>query len=316
MRYPLETILDGKESLGQLLIQNPAVSDETKALLALQGVQKIGVPPSLDAQRMMYWWPSNQAFRDRSIDQRFRTTFCRIAHPEGILDVREELASSTYHPEVTLLFWEHDDKKRIYKCLWPELTKNPKVNFFYSARSWEGDFSYIGIAGNLDLSDESFKNEVSSDENWVVPNRTLTYEDVIQEITDRGFIEILESEPTEEIIISAALVEMSDSGLFSLSEKGKKYIEDAGNEWLDDGVTYSAAVISDPIQKVWGELDSTRQKTVVQIILSHLKIKDSPNYKFAEYLGALIILNPNTSDSIRAELAKSSSSILEQAVNV
>ena len=316
MKYPLDTIFDGSLTLGQLLLQNPAVADETKALLVLRGAEKRVHVTEEDIQRLMYWWPSTHAYTNRSIDVKVREIFSGKGHPESILDTRENVTSVPYDAKVALQYWAIEEKKRIYKCLWPDLAENPKVNFFFSASSWNGDYAYVGVAGGLDLSDDLFQNKVRGTENWIISSNRLTYEDVVEEIADRGFVDILESEPTEEIIISAAISEMSNDGLFAITEKGQKYILDAGNDWFEDDMTYSAEVKPDPAQKVWSQLDEKRQQVIADVITSTLQDRSDKNFEFAEYLGALIVLNPRTPDGIRKQLEGSKSELIKQAFNV
>jgi len=226
------------------------------------------------------------------------------------------VAEMEYSPKTVLQYWIADSNKRIYKCLWPDLADNPKVNFFYSASSWEGDHAYVGIAGDLDLTDDDFKNKVHGTEKWITSSNTLSFEEVIEEISGRGFQDILESEPTEEIIVSAAIAERANDGLFTITKKGEQYIEDAGNDWFDDDVTYFAEVKPDPSQKAWSALDANRQQTILNVIKSALEDKGEEHYKFAEYLGALLALNPSLSEEMREQLESAPSEIIKKALNV
>lgn len=317
MKYPLETVLDGQLTIGQLLLQNPSVSDETKALLVLRGVEKPVQVQEENIQGQIYVWPSNLAYRSRKVEQKYRDLFSSKAHPSSILDTRENLASTPYDTNVVLQYWRFEDE-RIYKCLWPDLADNSKVNFFFQNSSWQGDRTYIGVPGDLDLTDEEFMNRVYGSRDWIIPSTTLSYDDVIEEISDRGFNDILESEPTEEIIVSAAIADGLSSGLFSLTEKGKLYIEDAGNDWFGDAddVTFAAEVKPDPSQKVWSELDQKRQAVIIEIIEATLADVNAQNYKFAAYLGSLIALNPSISTEIRAKLESLPSALIKQALRV
>ena len=316
MKYPLETVIDGQFTLGQLLLQNSSVADETKTLIVLKGVEK-PIPVEEENVGHIYSWPSNLAYRSPKVEQKYRDIFSSIAHPSSILDRNENLATTPYDASVVLEYWSIEDE-RIYKCLWPELTNNSKVNFFFQNSSWKGDRTYIGIAGDLDLSDEEFMNAVPGSPNWIIPSETLSHEEIIEEICDRGFNEILESEPTEEIIISAAIAECNSKGLFTLTEKGKLYIKDAGNDWFGDAddVTYSAKVKPDPSQKVWSELGRQRQEVIIELIKSTLADRNAEHYKFAEYLGSLIALNPMNSPEILAKLKNLPSSLIKQALLV
>jgi hypothetical protein len=190
------------------------------------------------------------------------------------------------------------------------------VNFFYSASSWQGDHAYVGIAGDLDLSDDDFKNKVHGTEQWITSSNSLSFEEVIEEISGRGFLDILESEPTEEIIVSAAVAERANDGLFTITEKGKQYIEDAGNDWFDDDITYFAEVKPDPAQKVWSALDANRQQRVINVIKSTLQDKGAEHFKFAEYLGALLALNPALTKEMREQLESTPSEIIKKALHV
>jgi hypothetical protein len=316
MKYPLDAVPDNQGTLGQLLIQNPGVSDETKALLALRGVEKKLIKAEIDVQRLIFSWPSNHVYEARDIQQKYRDLFSSMAHPESILDIRENLAEMAYSSKTVLQYWITDRNKRIYKCLWPDLADNPQVNFFYSASSWEGDHAYIGIAGDLDLSDDDFKNKVHGTENWITSSNTLSFEEVTEEILGRGFLDILESEPTEEIIISAALSERANDGLFAITQKGKQYIHDAGNDWFDDDMTFFAEAKPDPSQKVWSKLDTNRQQAILNIIQTALHDRDEEHYKFAEYLGALLALNPSLSKEMRVQLESTPSELLKKALHV
>ena len=313
MKYPLDVVLHGQLTLGEQLIQNPAVSDEAKALLAARGIEKKLINTENEVQRLIYAWPSNYVYDARAIKQKYRDLFSSLAHPESILDIRENVAEMEYSPKTVLQYWITDSNKRIYKCFWPDLADNPKVNFFYSASSWQGDHAYVGIAGDLDLSDDDFKNKVHGTEKWITSSNSLSFEEVIEEISGRGFQDILESEPTEEIIVSAAIAERANDGLFSITQKGKQYIEDAGNDWFDDDVTYFAEVKPDPSQKAWSALDANRQQTILNVIKSALEDKGEEHYKFAEYLGALLALNPSLSEEIREQLESTPSEIIKKA---
>lgn len=315
MKYPLDIVLHGKLTLGELLMQNPAVSDETKTLLAQRGVKNKLTETEIDVQQLISSWPSNHVYRARDVQQKYRDLFSSMAHPESILDIRESLAEINYSSKTVLQYWITDRNKRIYKCLWPDLANNAKVNFFYSASSWEGDHAYVGVVGDLDLSDDDFKNEVHGTENWITSSNTLSFDEVSEEISQRGFLDILESEPTEEIIISAALIERASGGLFSITEKGKQYIHDAGNDWFEDDITYLAEAKPDPSQKVWSNLDATRQQAILNVIQSALQ-DGSENLKFAEYLGALLALNPSLSDEMRKQLENMPSEIIKKALHV
>lgn len=316
MKYPLDIVLHGKLTLGELLIQNPGVSDETKALLAQRGVEKKFTETENDVQQLISSWPSNHVYRARDVQQKYRDLFSSMAHPESILDIREKTAEIKYSSKTVLQYWISDRNKRIYKCLWPDLADNPQVNFFYSASSWEGDHAYVGIVGDLDLSDDDFMNKVHGTENWITSSNTLSFEEVTEEISQRGFLDILESEPTEEIIISAALTERANDGLFSITEKGMQYIHDAGNDWFEDDITYLAETKPDPSQKVWSKLDSTRQQAILDVIQSALQDRDEEHFKFAEYLGALLALNPSLSKEMREQLEKMPSEIIKKALHV
>ena len=317
MKYPLETVLDGQLTIGQLLLQNSSVADETKALLVLRGVEKPVEVQQENVQGQLYVWPSNLAYRSRRVEQKFRDLFSSKAHPSSVLDTRERLAPTPYNASVVLQYWCVEDE-RIYKCLWPDLAENSKVNFFFQNSSWQGDRTYIGVPGDLDLTDEEFMNRVYGSHDWIIPNTTLSYDDVIEEISDRGFNDILESEPTEEIIVSAAIAEGLSNGLFSLTEKGKSYIEDAGNDWFGDAddVTFAAKVKPDPSQKVWSELDQKRQEIIIEIIETTLADVNAQNYQFAAYLGSLIALNPSTSPEMRTKLESLPSALIKQALRV
>jgi hypothetical protein len=216
-----------------------------------------------------------------------------------------------------LQYWRFEDE-RIYKCLWPDLAENSKVNFFFQNSSWQGDRTYIGVPGDLDLTDEEFMNRVYGSRDWIIPSPTLSYDDVIEEISDRGFNDILESEPTEEIITSAAISEGLNTGLFSLTEKGKSYIEDAGNDWFGDAddVTFAAEVKPDPSQIVWSEIDQKRQEVIIGMVETALANVNAHNYKFAEYIGSLIALNPSISTEMRSKLEKLPSTLIKQALHV
>ena len=317
MKYPLETVLDSQLTLGQLLLGNSSVVDETKALLVLRGVEKPVQDQQENMQGQIYGWPSNLAYRSREVEQKYRDFFSSKAHPSSILDTREQLASIPYNASVVLHYWSVEDE-RIYKCLWPDLADNSKVNFFFQNSSWQGDHAYIGIPGDLDLTDEEFMNRVSESENWIIPSTTLSYDEVIEEISDRGFNDILESEPAEEIIVSAAMSEGLSNGLFTLTEKGKLYIQDAGNDWFGDAddVTFAAKVKPDPSQKVWSELDQKRQEIIIEMIETTLADVNAQNYKFAAYLGSLIALNPSISPEMRAKLESLPSALIKQALRV
>ncbi len=316
MKYPLETIIDGNLTLGQLLLQNPSLTDETKALLVLRGVEKKSQGTQGDPTGHLYWWPSNYAYEARSKYQSLREFFSEAGHPESILDTRESLSSSEYSPKTALQYWLSDNKSRIYKCLWPDLTKNPKVNFFYKLSSWDGAYAYVGVAGDLDLNDDDFKNKVHEIEKWIISSNTLSFEDVVGEISDRGFVDLLESDPHEEIIVAAAIVENTSGGLFTITEKGKKYIQEAGNDWFEDEVTYLADVTSDPSQKIWSELGSDRQRVILSVIRGNLIEKENENFNFAEYLGALIALNPSNTSEVLDELRSLPSELIKKALNV
>jgi hypothetical protein len=316
MKYPLDSVLHDRLTLGELLFQNPAVSDETKALLAQRGVEKKMLKTEIDVQRLISSWPSNHVYVARKVQQKYRDLFSGIAHPESILDIRENLAEIKYSSKTVLQYWVTDRNRRIYKCLWPDLADNPQANFFYSASSWEGDHAYVGIVGDLDLTDDDFKNKVHGTENWITSSNTLSFEEVTEEISRRGFLDILESEPTEEIIISAALTERANDGLFTITQKGEQYILDAGNDWFDDDMTYFAEVKPDPSQKVWSKLDATRQQTILNVIQSALQDRDEEHYKFAEYLGALLALNPSLSKEMREQLENMPSEIIKKALHV
>ena len=317
MKYPLETVLDSQLTLGQLLLGNSSVVDETKALLVLRGVEKPVQDQQENMQGQIYGWPSNLAYRSREVEQKYRDFFSSKAHPSSILDTREQLASIPYNASVVLHYWSVEDE-RIYKCLWPDLADNSKVNFFFQNSSWQGDHAYIGIPGDLDLTDEEFMNRVSGSENWIIPSTTLSYDEVIEEISDRGFNDILESEPAEEIIVSAAMSEGLSNGLFTLTEKGKLYIQDAGNDWFGDAddVTFAAKVKPDPSQKVWSELDQKRQEIIIEMIETTLADVNAQNYKFAAYLGSLIALNPSISPEMRAKLESLPSALIKLALRV
>jgi hypothetical protein len=317
MKYPLDAVLDGQLTLGQLLLQNTSVEDETRALLVLRGVEKPVQVQEENVQGQIYVWPSNLAYRSRKVEQKYRDLFSSKAHPSSILDTRENLASTPYDADVVLQYWRIEDE-RIYKCLWPDLTNNPKVNFFFRNSSWQGDRVYVGISGDLDLTDGDFNNRVSGSQNWIIPSTTLSFDDVIEEISNRGFNEILESEPTEEIITSAAISEGLSTGLFSLTEKGKSYIEDAGNDWFGDAddVTFAAEVKPDPSQIVWSEIDQKRQEVIIEMVETALADVNAQNYKFAAYIGSLIALNPSISTEIRAKLESLPSTLIKQALHV
>jgi hypothetical protein len=316
MKYPLDVVLHGQLTLGEQLIQNPAVNDEAKALLAARGIEKKLINTENEVQRLIYAWPSNYVYDARKVQQKYRDLFSSLAHPESILDIRENVAEIEYSPKTVLQYWIADSNKRIYKCLWPDLADNPKVNFFYSASSWEGDHAYVGIAGDLDLTDDDFKNKVHGTEKWITSSNSLSFEDVVEEISGRGFLDILESEPTEEIIVSAAIAEKANDGLFTITQKGEQYIKDAGNDWFDDDVTYFAEVKPDPSQKVWSALDANRQQAILNVIKSALEDKGEEHYKFAEYLGALLALNPSLSEEIREQLESTPSEIIKKALYV
>jgi hypothetical protein len=316
MKYPLDVVLHGQLTLGEQLVLNPAVSDEAKALLATRGIEKKLINTENEVQRLIYSWPSNHVYDARKVQQKYRDLFSRMAHPESILDVRENVAEIEYSPKTVLQYWITDSNKRIYKCLWPDLADNPKVNFFYSASSWQGDHAYVGIAGDLDLSDDDFKNKVHGTEQWITSSNSLSFEEVVEEISGRGFLDILESEPTEEIIVSAAVAERANDGLFTITEKGEQYIEDAGNDWFDDDITYFAEVKPDLSQKVWSALDANRQQRVINVIKSALQDKGAEHFKFAEYLGALLALNPALTKELREQLESTPSEIIKKALHV
>jgi hypothetical protein len=316
MRYPLETIFDGNVTLGQLLLQNPSIPDETRALLALRGVQKQNQENKTEAKNLMYRWPSTQVYKFRKIDQGFRDLFSSLAHPESLLDIREKLSNARYDATIVLNYWISDESSRIYKCLWPELANNPKTHIFYSASTYEGDHSYVGVEGSLDLSDDKFRNKVGGSPSWIKSSNTLSYDEVIHEIANRGFNDFLESEPTDEIIISSAIRENLSQELYSITESGEKYIQEAGNDWFQDDVTYLADVKPDPSQKVWSELDETRQQVIISVIKSALLEDDEDCSSFAQYLGALLAMNPNIGIELRKELAELPSELIRQALNV
>ena len=315
MKYQLDLPLDGELNLGELMMLNPGIDDETKALLALRGVEKKSPRTENKFENTIQWWPSTQAYQIREICQDIRELFSRLGHPESILDIRENLSQNMYSAEVALEYWANESAKRIYKCLWPDLANNSKVNIFYHS-SWDGDYIYVGIAGSLDLSDEDFKNKLPGEQSWITTDRTLSFEEVMDEIADKGFNDVLEGAAPEEMVVSAAIGEKSGEGLFSITEKGMAYIRDAGNEWFEDNVTYFAQVHHDPSQKVWSELGISRQQAILEVIEFGLSQSDNPNQKFAEYLGALIALNPMLTNEMRERLSQFPSSLIKQALDV
>ena len=104
--------------------------------------------------------------------------------------------------------------------------------------------------------------------------------------------------------------------MFSITEKGKQYIHDAGNDWFEDDITYLAEAKPDPSQEVWSKLDTTRQQAVLEVIQSALEDRDEELFKFAEYLGALLALNPSLSKEMREQLEKMPSEIIKKALYV
>ena len=104
--------------------------------------------------------------------------------------------------------------------------------------------------------------------------------------------------------------------LYSITESGEKYIEEAGNDWFQDDVTYLAQVKPDPSQKVWSKLDEARQQVIFSVIKSALLEADEDCSWFAQYLGALLAMNPNISIELRKELADLPSELIRQALNV
>ena len=104
--------------------------------------------------------------------------------------------------------------------------------------------------------------------------------------------------------------------MFTITQKGEQYILDAGNDWFDDDMTYFAEVKPDPSQKVWSKLDANRQQTILNVIQSALQDREEEHYKFAEYLGALLALNPSLSKEMREQLESSPSEIIKKALHV
>jgi cation transport regulator ChaB len=81
-------------------------------------------------------------------------------------------------------------------------------------------------------------------------------------------------------------------------------------------MTYFAEANPDPSQKVWSKLDANRQQTILDVIQSALQDRDEEGHKFAEYLGALLALNPSLSKEMREQLASSPSEIIKKALHV
>ena len=317
MKYPLDLSLDGELNLGQLLMLNPSISDETKALLAIRGVEKKITEAKNEMANSNQSWPSTQAYKLRKISEKIRDYFSRVGHPESLLDVREDLAESSYSSSTVLEYWASESSNRIYKCLWPDLVNNPKVHTFYVSNSWQGDHSYVGVEGSsLDLSDDEFKNKLHGEQGWIASTNSLSYQEVMDEIQEKGFNVVLEDEAPEEMLLAAAIGERSKEDLFSITEKGMKFIHDEGNDWFEDEITYLAQVNPDNSQKVWSQLDPKRQQAIVDVIKTALLETTGEYRKFAEYLGALLALNPALSSEVREQLENLPSELIKQAFNV
>jgi hypothetical protein len=138
----------------------------------------------------------------------------------------------------------------------------------------------------------------------------------MDEIQEKGFNVVLEDEAPEEMLLAAAIGERSKEDLFSITEKGMKFIHDEGNDWFEDEITYLAHVNPDNSQKVWSQLDPKRQQAIVDVIKTALLETTGEYRKFAEYLGALLALNPALSSEVREQLENLPSELIKQAFNV
>ena len=315
MRYDLN-IRCGFEyrSLGEILLNNSAVPDEVKALIAIQGISKQPDSTSDEKGDPIYDWPSNCAYNYKKVNSKFREIFSAIGHPESILKSSETITINTYNSEIVLQYWASGVSERIYECLWPELSNNSRVNFFCSHSSYDGDRTYIGIDG-LDLSDDAFENQLSDgDRQWIKGEAILDFQDVKEEFAARSFNEFHSDERSDDVLISCAILEKLDDELYTLNTIGEKYILDSGNEEFQDNLTYRVSVIPNPSQDVWGVLDSKRQSIIMSVIEVALQSTDTKFLKFATYLGVLIALNPATTKEFRDRLRNLNDDLIKQAL--
>jgi hypothetical protein len=315
MRYDLNNVCGYKaSSLGQILLNNPAVPNEVKALIALQGISK--QPDAVSDEKItgIYFWPSNCAYKYKKVNSKFREIFSALGHPESILKSSEIVTTNTYNAEIVLQYWASGISERIYECLWPELSNNSRVNFFCQHSNYYGNHTYVGVDG-LDLSDDAFNNRLGYGNRQWIKEAILDFQDLKEEFATRTFYEFAEEENwPDEVLISYTILEKLDEELYTLNTIGEKYILDSGNESFQEEATYRVSVIPNPSQDVWGVLDSKRQSIIISIIEVALQSTDTKILKFATYLGVLIALNPATTKEFRDRLQNINNVLIKQAL--
>jgi hypothetical protein len=314
MRYDLNNVCGYEDrSLGQILLNNPAVPNEVKALIALQGISK--QPDAVSDEKItgIHFWPSNCAYKYKKVNSKFREIFSALGHPESILKSSEIVTTNTYNAEIVLQYWASGISERIYECLWPELSNNSRVNFFCQHSNYDGNHTYVGVDG-LDLSDDAFNNRLGYGNRQWIKEAILDFQDLKEEFATRTFYEFAEENWPDEVLISYTILEKLDEELYTLNTLGEKYILDSGNESFQEEATYRVSVIPNPSQDVWGVLDSKRQSIIMSIIEVALQSTNTKILKFATYLGVLIALNPATTKEFHDRLRNINNVLIKQAL--
>lgn len=310
-------------TLGQVLMSNPALSDEDRALLSINGI-----PPkkseSHDVNMLEHeGLPSSRAFEIRDFPIQFIQELAKAGHPFAL-----------FHPDLPLRefptsfndYLDHFIKSEIiYRTLWPELINRGDTKFFYLRSSYDGDALYFYVPG-LTLEHNFMRGELTYnsmsfpfiDREWVEVNEEIDVDDVVELFNNRTtFDGCINYDDTADCLLAFSISHAVSSNEAELTERGREFLQSEGSTYFDDDVDYHARILPEKaLPYSWKRLSEEKRIAITKMLIEGFNEKVDTKYQFAEHFLVCIALLPSTSDATLSLLEKVDSLTVREALNI
>ena len=345
MKMEVQKKLQNDLTLGSTLMNNPSVSAEDKAYLALQGISKTESKLSfIDSNIQHYGLPTTQAFEYSKFPSKYLEALNEIGHPSGVLHPVFPITNREYDFNECINGWIKYET--IYRTLWPELSGRKDISFWYHRSSYDGDNFYFNIHGvelEHDFSRGSYTyNSMfypTFERPWVETIETMdieashenfSYNDIEQ------FFEYSDEGEQYDLILAAVIsknawaqtgANMTASGSdgqitnssvkYSLTEKGEKFVCKWAEIFFEDDRDLRVNIIPEKaLPYSWKTLPIEKKIQITNIILEGFNNKIDTKYQYAEHFLVCIALHLDTPDSIRNKIKDVDSKVIRQALAV
>lgn len=308
-------------TLGQALMSNPALREEDKVLLSINGVP----PKKLESQEVNMLehegLPSSKAFEIPDFPIHLIQALAKAGHPFAL-----------FHPDLPLgkfptSFNDYLDyfikSEIIYRTLWPELIERGDIKFFYLRSSHDGDALYFHVPG-LKFEHNFMRGEMTYnsmsypfiERDWVEVIEEQDADDVVALFEHRTIDEFIDYE-AEEILLALSISHTVSSNEAELTKKGREFLKSEGSWLFDDDVEYHARILPEKaLPYSWTRLSEEKRIAITKLVIEGFNEKIDTKYQFAEHFLVCIALLPSTSDAIRSLLEKVDSSPVREALKI